>query len=207
MGEEPGAGSSPLARGLHISPSCEVRRRGIIPARAGFTRRECRSRRRGGDHPRSRGVYPTVTARVESIPGSSPLARGLRSRTPRSDQQERIIPARAGFTPTSSVAADGGADHPRSRGVYGSDVAPPVALEGSSPLARGLLDIRRDRIENRRIIPARAGFTVLSTGQVTIDRDHPRSRGVYGLRYCWRMRRTGSSPLARGLLLPGLLLP
>ena len=49
------------------------------------------------------------------------------------------------------------------------------------------------------IIPARAGFTrgVHDPGQSTPD--HPRSRGVYRSSNLPRMRRSGSSPLARGL--------
>ena len=51
----------------------------------------------------------------------------------------RIIPARAGFTPIESHASLVIADHPRSRGVYASQVWPNGAVGGSSPLARGLL--------------------------------------------------------------------
>ncbi len=52
----------------------------------------------------------------------------------------------------------------------------------------------------RRIIPARAGFTVLRLGYRDGVRDHPRSRGVYCARSRARMSAGGSSPLARGLL-------
>ena len=50
-----------------------------------------------------------------------------------------------------------------------------------------------------RIIPARAGFTVLCAWAGVSGWDHPRSRGVY-LR-CWQAGSVllGSSPLARGL--------
>ena len=50
---------------------------------------------------------------------------------------------------------------------------------GSSPLARGLLTELRRLSEEVRIIPARAGFTIIAS---TVDLelpDHPRSRGVY----------------------------
>ena len=72
-------------------------------------------------------------------------------------------------------------------------------MPGSSPLARGLL---RDRIENRfdrRIIPARAGFTVSAPMIGIIVEDHPRSRGVYSPVRRGPGARLGSSPLARGL--------
>ena len=50
-----------------------------------------------------------------------------------------------------------------------------------------------------RIIPARAGFTVVTSVSTATAEDHPRSRGVYrGPRGPVR-RAAGSSPLARGL--------
>ena len=91
-------------------------------------------------------------------------------------------------------------DHPRSRGVYHGNDAILAPAEGSSPLARGLLgDLAKGGIE-KRIIPARAGFTSTRRLTITPTWDHPRSRGVYsGGRSSPRPRR-GSSPLARGLL-------
>ena len=50
-------GSSPLARGLHEHAPGGRMRLGIIPARAGFTRRRMCGRLTARDHPRSRGVY------------------------------------------------------------------------------------------------------------------------------------------------------
>ena len=51
------SGSSPLARGLHDPRQGPRRDRGIIPARAGFTRQMWSPHVKSGDHPRSRGVY------------------------------------------------------------------------------------------------------------------------------------------------------
>ena len=50
-------GSSPLARGLRETNNVKVKAAGIIPARAGFTRRSPSLRPVSRDHPRSRGVY------------------------------------------------------------------------------------------------------------------------------------------------------
>ena len=50
------------------------------------------------------------------------------------------------------------------------------------------------------IIPARAGFTLHDAPRAYRTRDHPRSRGVYGRSSIFRTAATGSSPLARGLL-------
>ena len=91
----------------------------------------------------------------------------------------RIIPARAGFTSRRSGRMSRLRDHPRSRGVY---VVPEImieALEGSSPLARGLRAMMR--------------------WPGCWRRDHPRSRGVYVSMPRLKAASGGSSPLARGL--------
>ena len=57
-----------------------------------------------------------------------------------------------------------------------------MTASGSSPLARGLRDAQVVEIAVHRIIPARAGFTIVL---LTIEfpyTDHPRSRGVYPLK-------------------------
>ena len=50
--------------------------------------------------------------------GSSPLARGLHTWRAGKQLSERIIPARAGFTPELRALVALLRDHPRSRGVY-----------------------------------------------------------------------------------------
>ena len=50
-------------------------------------------------------------------------------------------------------------DHPRSRGVYIAVEALGAVFTGSSPLARGLLELGLDARVQGGIIPARAGFT------------------------------------------------
>ena len=71
--------------------------------------------------------------------------------------------------------------------------------EGSSPLARGLLDSKMTDLNKTRIIPARAGFTLSPFPILAASQDHPRSRGVYGCFSVWTDLPMGSSPLARGL--------
>ena len=153
------AGSSPLARGLRdaLPPLPSVV--GIIPARAGFTRAAPYALRQRGDHPRSRGVYPYPAGSPRLILGSSPLARGLPTVTSRGPTVGRIIPARAGFTPTAYVRSSRPWDHPRSRGVYWRSASSWTPACGSSPLARGLPGRKRRAGHLRGIIPARAGFT------------------------------------------------
>ena len=70
----------------------------IIPARAGFTQPGGDGAEALEDHPRSRGVYGVWYRSSASIPGSSPLARGLPLCETGENAGVRIIPARAGFT-------------------------------------------------------------------------------------------------------------
>ena len=192
-------GSSPLARGLRRDQDEHVRRPGIIPARAGFTRPDSSSGPRCWDHPRSRGVYPMTPRAGGTLAGSSPLARGLHQHPPHGQAARGIIPARAGFTASASTCARTTRDHPRSRGVYGERFDLRPHNQGSSPLARGLRGYKTNKTDVLGIIPARAGFTgAPSSGRRTAS-DHPRSRGVYGAVPTPGVLVEGSSPLARGL--------
>ena len=132
-------------------------------------------------------------------PGSSPLARGLRARIPVAQDEEGIIPARAGFTGDPDPASGRHQDHPRSRGVYATTTSARLASSGSSPLARGLRGIGHPHHAGQRIIPARAGFTRRARRGPPHRRDHPRSRGVYVDSSTCSPHESGSSPLARGL--------
>ena len=192
-------GSSPLARGLPYGGLATFEVTGIIPARAGFTPQEPS---RGGtrlDHPRSRGVYGTRMGRHVVAKGSSPLARGLPYGGLATFEVTGIIPARAGFTRMSTDAWPQVTDHPRSRGVYARFVRLFDRARGSSPLARGLPPRDLASLTRRRIIPARAGFTLWPAGWSIRWRDHPRSRGVYAISPARDAEHSGSSPLARGL--------
>ena len=152
-------GSSPLARGLPHSDGGHGVSSGIIPARAGFTAEEAHHEHHREDHPRSRGVYTSRALTAPQPAGSSPLARGLHLTRPHRPTAGRIIPARAGFTPSRPGRRRWGRDHPRSRGVYAGSRCGRWRSSGSSPLARGLpVTIRQIEIAGG-IIPARAGFT------------------------------------------------
>ena len=175
------AGSSPLARGLLTTTTRSRWPRGIIPARAGFTRGMQSTPSTMRDHPRSRGVYggdvgidgyrggssplarglrdAMAKGEITAEEGSSPLARGLRGAGPPCRPPPRIIPARAGFTFDLSMLLHANRDHPRSRGVYRSPPTPWRTPRGSSPLARGLPRHDAPLREIWGIIPARAGFT------------------------------------------------
>ena len=153
------AGSSPLARGLHLVVHALRQHVRIIPARAGFTPRR-RGRLPGRqDHPRSRGVYRASVGRECPKRGSSPLARGLHRPCCDRPPAWRIIPARAGFTLHIRLEPGDHRDHPRSRGVYRPLSRGCACTWGSSPLARGLRAETPPTTEGKWIIPARAGFT------------------------------------------------
>ena len=174
-----GVGSSPLARGLRGAGACGGGAGGIIPARAGFTRRPGHPVRPGEDHPRSRGVYEPPRRPVLLGLGSSPLARGLLCGGRLRPARRGIIPARAGFTRARTRPHGGNWDHPRSRGVYPTPPTPARTPTGSSPLARGLLGHALGVEPADGIIPARAGFTRRGRSAGRRGPDHPRSRGVY----------------------------
>ena len=197
-------GDHPRSRGVYAARAAhDIVQVRIIPARAGFTR-SARPRLTGRrDHPRSRGVYLRRGGFPKPTQGSSPLARGLRHPGRRAQHPGWIIPARAGFTWPASSPRGLGMDHPRSRGVYLPMSVKAIAKTGSSPLARGLLVQEGAAQLVAGIIPARAGFTTCHPTPASPTWDHPRSRGVYSKRRSRGLDRTGSSPLARGLLSKG----
>ncbi len=217
--ELPGlGGSSPLARGARDRVPGLQDAVGIIPARAGSTvwvpvlasmkgdhprsRGEhgwCARHVRGvGDHPRSRGEHTSESVWKNVRAGSSPLARGARARTCRTDWEDGIIPARAGSTGTTTRSRSCGRDHPRSRGEHHFFEVVADRSEGSSPLARGALSSSWTLWLRAGIIPARAGSTRRSHNGVRIRRDHPRSRGEHLAPILSGVIKGGSSPLARG---------
>ena len=151
----------------------------IIPARAGFTLRLADRHPPVADHPRSRGVYDINFGQKSGSVGSSPLARGLRQQGALREGRRWIIPARAGFTRRCRSGRPAWPDHPRSRGVYPAGWMLCKGQSGSSPLARGLLEVRPAEMALLGIIPARAGFTSCTPAGTAPAGDHPRSRGVY----------------------------
>ena len=153
----------------------------------------------GGDHPRTRGVYPYYNKLYLSEKGSSPHTRGLRYDGGNVMVQVRIIPAHAGFTDVLRWSELEVTDHPRTRGVYATRTVFLAFSIGSSPHTRGLrLDLFKIR-RCRRIIPAHAGFTGCFYCGFPSRADHPRTRGVYPAPVGDFSHHTGSSPHTRGL--------
>ena len=119
-----GTGSSPLARGTPDVPINPEPEPGLIPARAGNTRRSLRALEGGRAHPRSRGEHWELANPAVPRRGSSPLARGTRWRKKLMAEVVGLIPARAGNTLLCCGTGGSPGAHPRSRGEHFVGVMP-----------------------------------------------------------------------------------
>ncbi len=131
------SGSSPPARGPQVSVSQVSSSQGLIPACAGTTERMSPSPAASWAHPRLRGDHSSDNCFLSSTRGSSPPARGPRSRRRPPPWRTRLIPACAGTT----VPIEGGLvcarAHPRLRGDHLKRIPCACPISGSSPPARG----------------------------------------------------------------------
>ena len=154
-------GSSPLARGTPIRQPLSPLAVRLIPARAGNTFGPRAFDQVQAAHPRSRGEHASSSLRSCPHLGSSPLARGTPIRQPLSPLAVRLIPARAGNTELVSRSSTASSAHPRSRGEHTLMFLTADRTLGSSPLARGTPEGVVGVIYTSRLIPARAGNTLL----------------------------------------------
>ena len=130
--------------------------------------------------------------------GSSPLTRGKRGSPNDYQRCPGLIPAHAGKTPPCAPCRRPYGAHPRSRGENPRPSSRASCSMGSSPLTRGKRIYRRPRTRTRRLIPAHAGKTALTTSSGPSFRAHPRSRGENKCPPSDCPRCPGSSPLTRG---------
>ena len=154
-------GSSPLARGTlrpRRQPGVLL---GLIPARAGNTRRVLAQKKPPRAHPRSRGEHGNILEPAVADWGSSPLARGTPGLPRDCNISYGLIPARAGNTRYPATRLHRKGAHPRSRGEHYLANHPGTGEKGSSPLARGTRAGGRNRNRIVGLIPARAGNTHL----------------------------------------------
>ena len=173
------SGSSPLARGTPQMVPSMICHHGLIPARAGNTRKRYRATVKAGAHPRSRGEHTSSAGTGTATPGSSPLARGTRTALHSRPLDAGLIPARAGNTRKSSNTPQPNRAHPRSRGEHVRRALDVASLPGSSPLARGTPNEREHTRSASGLIPARAGNTKTKRRVRGTARAHPRSRGEH----------------------------
>ena len=174
------SGSSPQARGTLLEMFPDKADSGFIPAGAGNTRSRPATGCQATVHPRRRGEHTSELFNSPSKPGSSPQARGTRSRGILLFWTGRFIPAGAGNTRVADFRYSPRSVHPRRRGEHGIDAQPAPTNDGSSPQARGThRDLR----------------TFEYAGAV-----HPRRRGEHVSLAGESTYAAGSSPQARGTL-------
>ena len=89
-------------------------------------------------------------------------------------------------------------DHPRIRGEHPYRSGSRRRQSGSSPHTRGAPQPHQTRNAGRRIIPAYAGSTMISTCGAGIRADHPRIRGEHEKPRHKKEFIPGSSPHTRG---------
>ena len=172
-------GSSPLARGTRSVRAPAFPGFRLIPARAGNTFSSRSSFSRVSAHPRSRGEHHGSASSFVRHLGSSPLARGTRSRLAGLSRKPWLIPARAGNTNKATPESTSSAAHPRSRGEHRPLATPTEGATGSSPLARGTQPYALVKMDELRLIPARAGNTNTPRAARAWRAAHPRSRGEH----------------------------
>ena len=111
-----------------------------------------------------------------------------------------LIPARAGKTPDKNQTHIHTKAHPRAGGENFLIVEVAEKLDGSSPRGRGKLLADQDIPVEIRLIPARAGKTILLTERKVSAWAHPRAGGE-NQPGCYHARVSlGSSPRGRGKL-------
>ena len=91
-------GSSPPVRGAHERVSDFAVSGGLIPARAGSTRRPALSNGSNRAHPRPCGEHYMGGGGGDAVVGSSPPVRGAQQHKHQSPPAHGLIPARAGST-------------------------------------------------------------------------------------------------------------
>ena len=195
-------GSSPRARGTPRSGPASSSPTRIIPACAGNTSPMPHKALHAADHPRVRGEHVDHQHEPARVVGSSPRARGTRRVAYVLVALVRIIPACAGNTACKRNHGRTATDHPRVRGEHPYTPGPCSISGGSSPRARGTPRPGRVPPRRVRIIPACAGNTPDPEALAGGRSDHPRVRGEHWWLFCMGATPPGSSPRARGTLVP-----
>ena len=135
--------------------------------------------------------------------GSSPRMRGARPVGEPDGAPHGIIPAYAGSTSCTRIAARPGRDHPRVCGEHGGAVEATYDRMGSSPRMRGALRPPFSKSPSTGIIPAYAGSTRTVPCSRPPTGDHPRVCGEHSSESLRQRSQAGSSPRMRGALTLG----
>ena len=191
-------GSSPRVRGKQPVGRQGAAEGRLIPARAGKTCDAVRTHEALRAHPRACGENPQAEVWHEQPWGSSPRVRGKPGVQSPNFLHDRLIPARAGKTNTTTRAAPAGSAHPRACGENVRTSEPLDAYFGSSPRVRGKPPAAGAAHALGRLIPARAGKTYPTTRPLTSSPAHPRACGENVTSASTRSLSPGSSPRVRG---------
>ena len=116
----------------------------------------------------------------------------------------RLIPARAGKTQSRRGVSTCAGAHPRACGENVVDGFEVEAHPGSSPRVRGKPCILEAAYQAGRLIPARAGKTVVGRGVSRKDGAHPRACGENAAMKASGKTGAGSSPRVRGKPMSGV---
>ena len=191
-------GSSPRMRGKPTHHRSHIIHNRIIPAHAGQTRFLPYWPWLWPDHPRACGANIRYSMSGIGRDGSSPRMRGKLLNVKTQVWNERIIPAHAGQTATTTKRRPLKTDHPRACGANLPLLARVGTGDGSSPRMRGKLFHACFFVKFCRIIPAHAGQTSSEVNTTTSWTDHPRACGANVQADVGRKRFHGSSPRMRG---------
>ena len=115
-----------------------------------------------------------------------------------SGQKRRITPAHAGKTYIHKLTLSVDPDHPRTCGENVILMGRLTKDPGSPPHMRGKLELQPMIIQERRITPAHAGKTKVSTSEVRFFTDHPRTCGENSRLFPLPSGAVGSPPHMRG---------
>ena len=173
------AGSSPQARGTQSFGAERLLHSRFIPAGAGNTPGLRRKFGVKKVHPRRRGEHRLLAELIWIKHGSSPQARGTLSALYARYRNRWFIPAGAGNTTAPHNILSLLPVHPRRRGEHKIEPWGAWRDNGSSPQARGTLQIELQSRQCKRFIPAGAGNTRHRSHPKVYSTVHPRRRGEH----------------------------
>ena len=154
-------GSSPRGRGKPARRRRRHRRGRLIPARAGKTKDGAGDTSDQRAHPRAGGENEVDSLLGVQPYGSSPRGRGKLNRRRHGPRRHGLIPARAGKTAIGVASRYVRSAHPRAGGENVSVASGVAETVGSSPRGRGKLGMKVSLSAAVRLIPARAGKTIM----------------------------------------------
>ena len=165
-------------RGRQFRLDTAVRPIRLIPAGAGQTARSRRVPSRSWAHPRGCGADGFSCDCTAFAAGSSPRVRGRPLQASPLGNAQRLIPAGAGQTRSTTSPLTGARAHPRGCGADWATTESTAFRQGSSPRVRGRLSPSRCMACAPGLIPAGAGQTRRWSCPAKPAGAHPRGCGA-----------------------------